>query len=190
MSNISSALRSRRRIPRKDVKRITLRSLATTKTAFDSKDVYAGGSVMKERELIVPFELSEKKLVPGNITRPPYANNGVVPFSLFPDRILLHDKPSIDRMRNAARLARRVLDHACSLAKPGVESDEIDTAVHEEIIRLGAYPSPLNYHGFPKSLCSSINVSVTFSLLYTGQHMQFLILNLDYLYLLRKVRSI
>jgi methionyl aminopeptidase len=49
------------------------------------------------------------------------------------------------------------LDHACSLAKPGVETDEIDTAVHEEIIRLGAYPSPLNYHGFPKSVCSSIN---------------------------------
>jgi methionyl aminopeptidase len=50
------------------------------------------------------------------------------------------------------------LDYACSLATPGVETDDIDTAVHEAIIQQGnAYPSPLNYVGFPKSLCSSIN---------------------------------
>lgn len=60
-------------------------------------------------------------------------------------------------MKYAARLARQVLDYACSLAKPGVLTDDIDTAVHQAIIDAGAYPSPLNYAGFPKSLCSSIN---------------------------------
>lgn len=60
-------------------------------------------------------------------------------------------------MRNAARLARQTLDLACSLAEPGVTSDDIDTIVHQTIIEDKAYPSPLNYAGFPKSLCSSIN---------------------------------
>jgi methionyl aminopeptidase len=77
--------------------------------------------------------------------------------NMFPDSINLHDETSIEKMRHAARLARRVLDYSCSLAKPGVLTDEIDTAVHEAIIDQGAYPSPLNYVGFPKSLCSSIN---------------------------------
>eukprot|EP00536_Pseudo-nitzschia_multiseries_P003303 jgi/Psemu1/185545/e_gw1.50.101.1 len=60
-------------------------------------------------------------------------------------------------MRHAAKLARRVLDHACALAKPGVTTDEVDVAVHEALLEAGAYPSPLNYVGFPKSLCSSVN---------------------------------
>jgi methionyl aminopeptidase len=60
-------------------------------------------------------------------------------------------------MREAAHLARHTLDMVCSLAKPGVTTDELDTAVHEHLIQAGAYPSPLNYAGFPKSLCSSIN---------------------------------
>jgi methionyl aminopeptidase len=78
------------------------------------------------------------------------------------DQILLHDKASIDRMQHVPRLARQVLDYTCSLATPGVETDDIDTAVHEAIIEQGnVYPSPLNYVGFPKPLCSSINESTT-----------------------------
>ena len=76
---------------------------------------------------------------------------------MFPERIYLHDKVSADRMRNAAMLARKVLDMACSMANVGVTTDSIDNAVHHSIIAQGAYPSPLNYHGFPKLLCSSIN---------------------------------
>lgn len=36
-------------------------------------------------------------------------------------------------------------------------TDFIDAVVHDFIIKNGAYPSPLNYHGFPKSICTSIN---------------------------------
>uniref|UniRef100_A0A7S2PRI4 Methionine aminopeptidase n=1 Tax=Leptocylindrus danicus TaxID=163516 RepID=A0A7S2PRI4_9STRA len=43
------------------------------------------------------------------------------------------------------------------MAKPGITTDEIDKVVYQEIVSRGAYPSPLNYCGFPKSLCSSIN---------------------------------
>lgn len=110
-----------------------------------------------QRSPIKPFPLSDRKPVPPHISKPPYATTGIVPFNQYADRILLHDAESVTRMRAAAQLARRMLDLACSLAKPGVTTDDIDTTVHEAIIENGAYPSPLNYAGFKKSLCSSIN---------------------------------
>jgi len=63
----------------------------------------------------------------------------------------------IERMRRAGRAAREVLDAAGRMAKPGVTTDEIDALVHEECIKRGGYPSPLNYHNFPKSCCTSVN---------------------------------
>jgi len=95
--------------------------------------------------------------VDGTITFPPYAQNGIVPPSLNPHRITLHNESSAQRMRVAGRLARRFLNLACSLAVPGVTTEIIDDIVHDAIISAGAYPSPLNYANFPKSLCSSIN---------------------------------
>lgn len=41
--------------------------------------------------------------------------------------------------------------------QPGTKTDEIDEAVHQMIIENGAYPSPLGYGGFPKSVCTSVN---------------------------------
>jgi methionyl aminopeptidase len=70
---------------------------------------------------------------------------------------LLHDGASARRMRAAARIAREALDLACSLASVGVTTDAIDNAVHDTLLSRGVYPSPLNYAGFPKSLCSSVN---------------------------------
>jgi methionyl aminopeptidase len=52
---------------------------------------------------------------------------------------------------------RAVLDLAGALVAPGVTTDSIDALVHEEALKRGAYPSPLNYHGFPKSCCTSVN---------------------------------
>lgn len=109
------------------------------------------------RQAVHAHTLSPTKHVPPEIPRPPYAATGEVSPSPYVHQILLHDGSTIPRMRKAARLARKVLDHACSLAKPGVTTDDIDTAVHKAIIEAGAYPSPLNYAQFPKSLCSSIN---------------------------------
>lgn len=60
-------------------------------------------------------------------------------------------------MRAAGRLAAKALQLAGSLIKPGVTTDQIDVAVHNFIIANNAYPSPLNYHGFPKSICTSVN---------------------------------
>jgi len=51
-------------------------------------------------------------------------------------------------------LGRKALDLGHSLIKPGITTEEIDQKVHEYIVSQGAYPSPLNYNNFPKSLCT------------------------------------
>ena len=57
-------------------------------------------------------------------------------------------------MREACLIARRAIDLGHSQVKPGVTTDFIDGVVHNYIITHGAYPSPLNYHKFPKSICT------------------------------------
>lgn len=95
------------------------------------------------------------KFVPPHIARPPYARTGRVPES--PHFVAINGKEQIDAIRKSAQLARNVLDLACSSAKVGMTTNDIDDIVHDAIIKAGAYPSPLNYAGFPKSVCSSIN---------------------------------
>jgi methionyl aminopeptidase len=63
----------------------------------------------------------------------------------------------IELLRESCRLAAEVLERAGELVKPGITTDEINTFVHDMTIKAGAYPSPLNYHGFPKSVCTSVN---------------------------------
>jgi methionyl aminopeptidase len=104
---------------------------------------------------VKPGKLSPTLTVPANIPRPPYALDGVVPPS--PYFITVHDEDMIARMRVACKLARQVLDLACASAKVGMTTDEIDKIVHSAICAQEAYPSPLNYGGFPKSVCSSVN---------------------------------
>ena len=66
-----------------------------------------------------------------------------------PDQIVL--------MKQACRLAARVLNHAEGFVKPGVTTNEIDQVVAEYTASLGAASAPLNYNGFPKSVCTSVN---------------------------------
>jgi methionyl aminopeptidase len=61
------------------------------------------------------------------------------------------------KMRAACKLAAEVLNYAGTLVQPGVTTDEIDRAVHDMAVSRGAYPSPLNYGKFPKSVCTSVN---------------------------------
>jgi hypothetical protein len=60
-------------------------------------------------------------------------------------------------MSAASQLAARALQLAGSMVQPGVTTEQLDAAVHEFIVANGAYPSPLSYHGFPKSICTSVN---------------------------------
>jgi methionine aminopeptidase type I len=63
-----------------------------------------------------------------------------------------------DKMRVAGRLAADVLDMIGDYVKPGVTTDELDRICHEYITGVqDAIPAPLNYRGFPKSICTSVN---------------------------------
>ncbi|NLE88699.1 MAG: type I methionyl aminopeptidase [Myxococcales bacterium] len=63
----------------------------------------------------------------------------------------------IELMREAGRLAADTLSKVDALIRPGVTTDEINEFVHQDTLAKGAVPAPLNYKGFPKSVCTSIN---------------------------------
>ena len=63
----------------------------------------------------------------------------------------------LGRMREACQLAADTLLMVGQHLKPGMTTDDINTLVHDYTIAHGAWPSPLNYNGFPKSVCTSVN---------------------------------
>ena len=63
----------------------------------------------------------------------------------------------IEAMRPACRHAADTLVMIEPYIKPGITTDEINELVHDFTIKAGAIPAPLNYHGFPKSVCTSVN---------------------------------
>lgn len=60
-------------------------------------------------------------------------------------------------MRGACDVTRTVLDEVGSIIKAGISTQDIDTFVHRRITELGGVPSTLNYKGYPKSCCTSVN---------------------------------
>jgi methionyl aminopeptidase len=72
-------------------------------------------------------------------------------------KIRLKEKDDIEGIKAAGRIAIATLDLVESQIRPGMTTDEINTLVHDFTIKNGATPAPLNYRGFPKSVCVSIN---------------------------------
>lgn len=68
-----------------------------------------------------------------------------------------YDPETIERIREASKIAAQALELVLSSAKPGMTTDELDAIGHEFLVSRNAYPSTLGYRGFPKSLCSSLN---------------------------------
>ena len=110
---------------------------------------------------VTPGTQSPTRRVPAGIARPDYADDGQPKTKgLLPGQIEVKSAKDIEAMRVVGRLAREVLDVATRLvatAGPGLTTDEIDALVHKETVARGAYPSPLNYRGFPKSCCTSVD---------------------------------
>lgn len=71
--------------------------------------------------------------------------------------ISIKSSREIELMRKTCELARETLGYIEQFVKPGVSTLELNDLCHEYITERGAYPSPLNYHGFPKSVCTSLN---------------------------------
>ena len=66
----------------------------------------------------------------------------------------------VEVMRKSAKLAAEVLLMIEPYVKPGVTTNRLNELCHDFIVSHGAIPSPLNYRGFPKSICSSINEEI------------------------------
>ena len=94
------------------------------------------------------------RTVPVGIGRPEYALTGT-PSSRQARAIRTEDE--IEAMRVAGRVAADALIEVGRHVRPGVTTDELDRIGHEAMVRAGAYPSTLNYRGYPKSLCTSVN---------------------------------
>lgn len=60
-------------------------------------------------------------------------------------------------MRESCRVTAQILDAVGDIIKPGISTEDINTFVHRMTTELGATPSPLNYKGYPKSVCTSLN---------------------------------
>ncbi|MDQ6725407.1 MAG: type I methionyl aminopeptidase [Actinomycetota bacterium] len=101
-----------------------------------------------------PGRLSPARTVPESIARPDYAATGQPGVTSEP---LVRSPDVIRRMRVACRAAAEVLAAVGAQVRPGITTDELDALAHEACIARGGYPSPLNYRGFPKSLCTSVN---------------------------------
>jgi methionyl aminopeptidase len=72
-------------------------------------------------------------------------------------RICLHGPEAFEGMRKAGQLAARCLDMLVAYVKPGATTEQLDELVFEFGMDHGALPAPLNYRGFPKSICTSVN---------------------------------
>jgi len=72
-------------------------------------------------------------------------------------RITIHGPEDFEGMRRAGRLAAETLDFITPQVRPGVTTGELDRLCHDYIVERGAVPAPLNYRGFPRSICTSIN---------------------------------
>jgi methionyl aminopeptidase len=107
-----------------------------------------------DAERLQPGVISPMRSVPPEIPRPDYAETGD-PVRRPEARVKSADV--IERMRVAGRAAAEVLELGAAAVAPGVTTDEIDAVVHQAYIDRGGYPSTLNYRGYPKSLCTSVN---------------------------------
>ena len=73
----------------------------------------------------------------------------------------IKSKADIEKMRVAGKLASEVLEMIGQYVKPGVSTEELDQICHDYIVKeQNAIPAPLNYKGFPKSICTSVNHQV------------------------------
>jgi methionyl aminopeptidase len=70
---------------------------------------------------------------------------------------LIKSPQEIEGMRKAGKFNGELMDYMRQFIKPGISTQELDTLAYEYTVKHGHKPAPLNYNGFPKSICTSIN---------------------------------
>lgn len=76
---------------------------------------------------------------------------------IVPDRDILKTQEQLQGIRDSSVINIAVLDAVDKMIGPGVSTQQIDDLVHSMTVRMGGIPAPLNYDGYPKSVCTSIN---------------------------------
>jgi len=113
--------------------------------------------VVATRALVQKGKVSPALPVPEEIPRPPYVDEPDLVKGWWNMRIETKSEEQIEAMRSVGKLARAALDLAGELIAPGVTSEELEERLHAFICEGGAYPSDLQYKGFPKSVMISVN---------------------------------
>ncbi|HEX5586856.1 MAG TPA: type I methionyl aminopeptidase, partial [Acidimicrobiia bacterium] len=130
----------------------------TRATIRGNDDCWCGSGKKYKRchrlQLLRPGTVGPWRDVPPEIVRPDYVATGS---PVHGTEAMVKSADVIERMRVAGRIARDVLVETGAAVAPGVTTDELDRVAHEAHVRRGVYPSPLGYHGFPKSVCTSVN---------------------------------
>lgn len=75
----------------------------------------------------------------------------------MPNAIPIHAEEDFIGMRKAGQLAAQVLDYITEYVTPNTSTLELNNLCHDMIVQNGAIPAPLNYRGFTKSICTSVN---------------------------------
>ncbi|HEY3586727.1 MAG TPA: M24 family metallopeptidase, partial [Myxococcaceae bacterium] len=114
-------------------------------------DARSGAPVPKLRR-VKPGRISPMRTVPAEIARPDYIPSGRPGSGHRGD-----PTTRLNRMRRACRAAAQVLQEVGGRVAPGVTTDALDAIAHAAYIARGGYPSTLDYKGYPKSLCTSVN---------------------------------
>ena len=76
---------------------------------------------------------------------------------IVPPKDLIKTNKDIELIKKAAEINTRVLDEVAKIITSGINTEEINELVHNLTISLGGIPAPLNYNGYPKSVCTSVN---------------------------------
>lgn len=80
--------------------------------------------------------------------------------AIVPPRQIIKNEAQIQGIKESAKINTAVLDLVAENIKAGMSTEDINTLVHDFTVSQGAIPAPLNYGGFPKSVCTSINEEV------------------------------
>lgn len=107
-------------------------------------------------KIVTPGIVSPRLEVPDHIPKPSYFATGV-PDDVIPDIPEIKNSEQILRMRDSCKLAASILNKVEKIIEVGMKTEDIDILVFNSCVESGAYPSPLNYKHFPKSVCTSIN---------------------------------
>ena len=106
----------------------------------------------------------EGKVLPGRVSPMRAVPEGIAPTTYYATgRVDRRDEPMVKspdvlaRMRRACRIAAEVLAVTGAAVAPGVTTEELDVIAHDAYVERGSFPSTLNYHEYPKSICTSVN---------------------------------